>query len=205
MTKYVPKHLSSRAGYLDSARVGAAAARSGRSAVALGVSAALPTGAAALMAAPALAVEGDKAAETAAGSTPKTVAFGARGAEVTQIQARLALVRDGFYGPITTAAVKDFQRANDLTVDGVVGAKTWAVLNTTSAKPASQAGSQDSVIVLGDEGALVRAVQKKLGLTPDGVFGPATLSAVKAFQAEKGLVVDGIVGRLLDTDPDRVR
>lgn len=194
MTKYVPKHLSSHAGYLDSARVGAAAARSGRSAVALGVSAALPTGAAALMAAPALAVEGDKAAEAAAGDTPKTVAFGARGGDVTQVQARLALVRDGIYGPITTAAVKDFQRANNLSVDGVVGSKTWSVLNATSTKPASKPGSKDSVVNIGDEGAVVRAVQKKLGITADGVFGPKTLTAVKAFQTDKGLAVDGIVG-----------
>jgi len=29
----------------------------------------------------------------------------------------------------------------------------------------------------------------------DGVFGPKTEAAVKAFQTDQGLVVDGIVGR----------
>lgn len=193
MTKYVPKHLSSRAGYLDAARMGAAAARSSRSAVALGVSAALPAGAAALLTAPAFAAE-DSSAGASQDASAKGLAFNARGAEVKQVQARLALVRDGWYGPVTTAAVKDFQRANGLTVDGVVGVRTWAALNATSTKAGSGAGTDDSVLAQGDEGALVRAVQKKLGVPADGVFGARTVSAVKAFQEAHGLAVDGIVG-----------
>jgi len=141
------------------------------------------------MAAPALAVEGDKAAEAAAGNTPKTVAFGARGGDVTQVQARLALVRDGIYGPITTAAVKDFQRANRLDVDGVVGPRTWAALDASSAQP-----SAGDVVRRGDSGPLVRAIQSKLGVNVDGVFGSLTESAVVTFQRSHGLVVDGVVG-----------
>lgn len=194
MTKYVPKHLSSRAGHLDAARLGVAAARGSRSAVALGVSAALPTGAAALLTAPAFAVEEGQAAGAAKGKAARVLAFDARGTEVKEVQARLALVRDGWYGPVTTAAVKDFQRANGLAVDGVVGVKTWAALNVTSTKPGSSAGSDESVLEHGDEGALVRAVQRKLGVSADGVFGAKTLSAVKDFQRNNGLAVDGIVG-----------
>lgn len=37
---------------------------------------------------------------------------------------------DGDYGGRTRQAVEDFQRDNDLDVDGVVGARTWAVLST---------------------------------------------------------------------------
>lgn len=36
---------------------------------------------------------------------------------------------DGKKGPLTKKAIEDFQRANNLGVDGKVGAKTWAVLS----------------------------------------------------------------------------
>jgi Transglycosylase-like domain/Putative peptidoglycan binding domain len=40
----------------------------------------------------------------------------------------------------------------------------------------------------------VRAVQQKLGLKPDGVYGRKTRAAVKRFQRAHGLTADGIVG-----------
>jgi N-acetylmuramoyl-L-alanine amidase len=49
-------------------------------------------------------------------------------------------------------------------------------------------------------GTLVKAIQralKALGLSPgpiDGVYGPQTVAAVRAFQVDKGLVPDGEVG-----------
>lgn len=47
---------------------------------------------------------------------------------------------------------------------------------------------------LGSRGEAVRIVQRIVGASADGVFGPKTLAAVKRYQASKGLVVDGIVG-----------
>jgi hypothetical protein len=47
---------------------------------------------------------------------------------------------------------------------------------------------------MGDDGSDVALLQKKLGLTPDGDFGPATKAAVVAFQQKNGLGNDGIVG-----------
>jgi peptidoglycan hydrolase-like protein with peptidoglycan-binding domain len=52
----------------------------------------------------------------------------------------------------------------------------------------------------GSTGGAVRRAQRglrrtpNLGLVVDGIFGPATESAVKGFQGEGGLKVDGIVG-----------
>lgn len=52
---------------------------------------------------------------------------------------------------------------------------------------------------LGDRGADVRMLQQRLAargwnIVADGVFGPRTDEVVKAFQAEKGLDRDGVVG-----------
>lgn len=47
----------------------------------------------------------------------------------------------------------------------------------------------------GDSGPEVRNLQKILKITMDGEFGPVTESAVKRFQMNYDLMIDGIVGR----------
>lgn len=47
---------------------------------------------------------------------------------------------------------------------------------------------------LGSKGHSVRELQESLRIRSDGVFGPTTENAVKAFQHKHGLQVDGIVG-----------
>ena len=46
----------------------------------------------------------------------------------------------------------------------------------------------------GDKGEMVKQIQRALHLLPDGIFGKITEEAVRAFQSEHGLKVDGIVG-----------
>lgn len=46
----------------------------------------------------------------------------------------------------------------------------------------------------GSRGEDVKAIQAALGIEVDGIFGAITEFAVKVFQREHGLVVDGIVG-----------
>ncbi|PSN17657.1 hypothetical protein C7271_16580 [filamentous cyanobacterium CCP5] len=106
----------------------------------------------------------------------------------------IVLNPDGIYGPATAEAVKAFQRRNGLVADGIIGPNTWARLQ--------QAGPQERPLHLDNPpmtGEDVRRVQQALarmayGTIPDGVFGPATEAAVKQFQADNGLVVDGVVG-----------
>ena len=50
------------------------------------------------------------------------------------------------------------------------------------------------LVFYGMQGPEVQQLQRLLGLTPDGLFGPATQTAVVAFQKQHGLGADGIVG-----------
>lgn len=60
-----------------------------------------------------------------------TLRKGSRGAEVIVLQTLLHITADGDFGPLTEKAVKTFQAALGLVVDGVVGEKTWAKLAPT--------------------------------------------------------------------------
>ena len=74
-----------------------------------------------------------------------TLRFGARGPAVTRLQDHLVqagagLAVDGMFGPITSGAVRAFQRGGGLVADGIVGKRTWAALragNVTIATPSS--------------------------------------------------------------------
>jgi len=52
------------------------------------------------------------------------------------------------------------------------------------------------VLRKGDRGADVAALQTALGIRADGDFGPQTDQAVRLFQADRGLVVDGLAGTM---------
>ena len=59
-----------------------------------------------------------------------------------------------------------------------------ALAQDASAPPATGAQSADTV----------RALQQKLGVSADGVYGPRTRAAVKRFQRAHGLAADGVAG-----------
>ncbi len=143
---------------------------------------------------------------------------GDSGFEVTQIQDRLREFgyfdrsSTGFFGSITEEAVRRFQRDFGLVVDGIVGPRTEAELFdrpvtsipiTPNFPDSGTLASSDPLLNLrrGDRGPAVRRLQARLreeGFNPgpiDDIFGPQTERAVRAFQADRGLFVDGIVGR----------
>ena len=59
---------------------------------------------------------------------------GDKGPNVKLLQRKLNLKDDGIFGPLTEEAVKEFQKANGLVVDGIVGNNTWSKLNVTQNK-----------------------------------------------------------------------
>lgn len=58
----------------------------------------------------------------------KTLRKGSKCPEVIILQTKLGITADGIFGAETEIAVKKFQKAHDLTVDGIAGAKTWSCL-----------------------------------------------------------------------------
>jgi putative chitinase len=60
--------------------------------------------------------------------------------------------------------------------------------------PSASASNQSETIRVGSKGPVVEAVQKALGITSDGSFGPGTEKALKRWQASNGLIADGVAG-----------
>ena len=128
----------------------------------------------------------------------QTLRLGSRGNFVKILQYLLnwfgySLAVDGVFGVGTERVVKQFQQKNALTQDGIVGKNTWTkLLNLNPTFDVLRRGSENSAVMF-----LQRLLLSYLYpiTSLDGDFGPETETAVRAFQSENGLVVDGVVGR----------
>ncbi len=147
-----------------------------------------------------------------------TVRSGDTGTDVENIQQLLANMGyysgaiDGKYGNATITAVKAFQAKNGLTQDGVCGAKTvallfsssavYAVATPTPAPATSVTITEDNVVVIrsGSRGTAVLNLQKRLvalnyySSRLDGVYLEDDIAAVKSFQKKNSLTADGVAG-----------
>lgn len=135
----------------------------------------------------------------------RPIRTGDRGAAVEDVQRRLIALGadlgpsgvDGVFFGATLAAVRTFQREKGLAEDGEVGPLTWSAL-------------VDATFTLGDRllylrfpylhGADVRALQTALNALgfacgeTDGIFGAYTERALRDFQTNTAIAIDGIAG-----------
>lgn len=112
----------------------------------------------------------------------------------------------GYFGPITRDAVMQFQKEANLSVDGIAGPMTFKALNISSSPTpkepdkSAQSINTNQLLRVGSRGQAVTDLQNKLqsaGLytyAVDGIYGSRTALAVRQFQQQKGLQVDGIAG-----------
>ncbi len=168
------------------------------------------------------------------GRTPtwdgRTLGLGDIGNSVQQVQLRLNRISknfpsipkiypiNGIFGEETENAVREFQRAFDLTPDGLVGKSTWYSIQRTynAVKRLNDLNSEgiradeisslfNSFLEEGDTGVEVYELQYLLNFASeynneippvaiDGVFGAGTSAALRAFQRSFGLEENGQVG-----------
>ncbi len=132
------------------------------------------------------------------------LAQGSTGADVVTLQNALITAgvtvpggADGVFGPATKSALTAYQSRSGLATTGTVDEATAAALGLTTPAPAAAAASG---LTVGSQGDAVKALQTALMafgvFVPggaDGVFGPATKTAVSNFQRWNGLSITGEV------------
>lgn len=120
------------------------------------------------------------------------------GAEGEQVRALQCLLRrkkvysgplTGVYDGPTTAAVRQFRESRGQGIRGGTLRRTWTTILSEGRGP---------VLKIGSGGLAVRRLQRALnaavhaGLVVDGLYGPATTAAVRAYQREVGLRRTGV-------------
>ncbi len=139
----------------------------------------------------------------AVGPSGLPLAVGATGPAVADLQRRLLAQglpvtgEDNTFGPATEAAVRSFQERRGLLIDGVCGRQTWSSLVEAGYRLGDRLLYMRSPYLRGDD---VADLQRRLGALGfdsgriDGMFGPDTERALRSFQRNAGLSVDGYCG-----------
>jgi putative chitinase len=98
--------------------------------------------------------------------------IGSSGEDVKKLQQKLGIGADGSFGPGTEKAVKQWQSANGLTADGIVGDATWAKMFSTASQ-----------------------VQSVSETAPKSVFDTSVFKLDKL----KGHIPDAVIAQIPDT------
>lgn len=101
------------------------------------------------------------------------------------------------FGADTEVALRAFQSARRLRVDGVCGPQTWAALVESGYTLGDRLLYHRQPMLRGDDVASLQRALNTLGFDSgkeDGIFGPDTVGALREFQRNAGVTVDGICG-----------
>lgn len=161
--------------------------------------------------------------------TSQIMRQGNRGSDVSRLQEYLQKAGfydygsiTGTYGPATQRAVRSFQQARGLQVDGIAGPQTLGRINSEigstgssgSSSSSASSGSSSSnvssgssnvtlngqILRSGSSGKAVELLQeelKKLGFftaSISGAYNQSTVNAVRDLQRQAGITVDGVYG-----------
>jgi N-acetylmuramoyl-L-alanine amidase len=126
------------------------------------------------------------------------------GKAVRDLQQRLAAagyvpVGDdaGDFGPATEVEVRAFQEARGIRVDGICGPETWAALVESGFALGDRLLYERSPNLRGDDVAELQHRLNALGFDAgreDGILGRQSAVALREFQRNTGLSIDGILG-----------
>lgn len=103
----------------------------------------------------------------------------------------------GHFGSKTKEAVRTFQQQREILVDGIVGQHTWEELVEASWRLGDRTLYLRHPFMRGDDVLTLQTRLNALGFNSgreDGIYGPASDRAVRAFQKEYAIVEDGIYG-----------
>lgn len=135
--------------------------------------------------------------ESSEDTQPSLLQIGARGIQVSTLQESLAVAgfssgTDGVFDAATHEAVKQFQQAKGLSVDGIVGPQTRAAL------PAIGGENPTPTALNLPKAAEIKDMQKRLqargfyGGSIDGLWGPQTQAAVESAQKAYSVSIEDI-------------
>lgn len=129
---------------------------------------------------------------------------GDSGPAVAEVQAALvalgrlpAVPEQAVFDDATDAALRGFQLDRGLVADGVVGPETYSALQAARLRLGDRLLTWQTRMLVGDDVTALQERLAELGFDagrPDGLFGPRTEAALKAFQREYGLRPDGVCG-----------